>query len=117
MSRTITRSKVVIREMADGNQILYFPDGAITYTDHRRGIWRTISAAGVVRERNLRTQTVSDSVIRLECNRKVDPETQAVVNIREDGFLKIDYEDRSYLCIMPDNTKIHVSKSAQGDRE
>jgi len=75
--------------MKDGNQIIYLKDGTITKTDHRRGIWTTTNAAGVVRERNLRTGVVRDEISRLQINKKVDPETGAIVNIREDGFLSI----------------------------
>ena len=37
--RTITRQGAVIRYMKDGNEIIYFSDGTITKTNHRRGIW------------------------------------------------------------------------------
>jgi hypothetical protein len=87
-------------------------DGTITKTDHRRGIWTTINALGVVRERNLRTKVIKDEITRLSINKKVDPETAAVINIREDGFLKIDYADGSSLIVFADHTKIHVLKSA-----
>jgi len=50
----------MVRELADGNQILCFKDGTITYTDHRRGLWKTINDKGIVRERNLRTSVVQD---------------------------------------------------------
>lgn len=85
-------------------------DGTITKTDHRRGTWTTTNAIGVVRERNLRTGVVKDEVARLQINKKVDPETGAVVNIREDGLLKIDYADGSNLIIFADDTRINVQK-------
>jgi hypothetical protein len=75
ISRTITRDGVMIRELADGNQILCFSDGTITYTDLRRGIWKTINDKGIVRERNLRNGVVQDQVVKLESTHKVDPET------------------------------------------
>lgn len=84
--------------------MIYFPDGTITKTDHRRGIWKTINIFGVVRERNLRLNTVKDSKNRLKIITKTDPETNASVEIREDGFLRIKYIDRRTLFIMPDNT-------------
>jgi len=61
-----------------------------------------------VRERNLRTGVVRDEVARLQINKKVDPETGAIVNIREDGFLKIDYTDGSSLIIFQDDTRINI---------
>jgi len=75
-------------------------DGTITKTDHRRGTWTTTNAIGVVK----------DEVARLQINKKVDPETGAVVNIREDGLLKIDYADGSNLIIFADDTRINVQK-------
>lgn len=60
LKRVVTRQAQVIRHLKDGNQIIYFPDGAITVTDHRRGIWKTTNALGVVRERNVRTGVVKD---------------------------------------------------------
>lgn len=115
--RTITREGSLIRYLKDGNQIIYLKDGTITKTDHRRGIWTTTNALGVVRERNLRTKVVSDQVSRLQSNIKIDPETAAVVNIREDGFLKIDYVDGSCLMVFADHTRIHVSKSASENED
>lgn len=61
-----------------------------------------------MRERNLRTGVVRDEVARLQINKKVDPETGAIVNIREDGFLKIDYTDGSSLIIFQDDTRINI---------
>ena len=92
--RTVTRDEgSIIRYLKDGNQIIYFKDGTITKTDHRRGIWTTVNTKGVVRERNVRSKVVKDEMQFLGTQRKIDPETMAVVVIREDGFLKIDYPD------------------------
>jgi len=111
--RTVTRDEgSVIRYFKDGNQIIYFKDGTITSTDHRRGIWTTINAKGVTRERNVRSKIVKDEIYHLNSQRKVDPETMAVVVIREDGFLKIDYPDKSCLMVFPDHTRIYIQKSA-----
>lgn len=41
----------------------------------------------------------------------------AVVLIREDGFLKIDYPDKSCLIEFPDHTRIYIQKSAAADEE
>lgn len=107
--RTVTRDEgSIIKYMKDGNQIIYFVDGTITKTDHRRGIWTTINSKGVIRERNVRTKIVKDEISSLECRRKIDPETMAVVLIREDGFLKIDYPDKSCLMVFPDHTRIYI---------
>ncbi len=110
--RTVTREGSLIRYLKDGNQIIYMRDGTITKTDHRRGIWTTINSLGVVRERNLRTKVIKDDITRLATNKKIDPETAAIISIREDGFLKIEYADGSYLIIFADHTRINVQKSA-----
>jgi hypothetical protein len=116
--RTVTRDEgSVIRYFKDGNQIIYFRDGTITSTDHRRGIWTTINAKGVTRERNVRSKIVKDEIYHLNSQRKVDPETMAVVVIREDGFLKIDYPDKSCLMVFPDHTRIYIQKSAAQEEE
>ena len=114
--RTVTRAGSLIRYLKDGNQIIYLRDGTITKTDHRRGIWTTINDKGVVRERNLRTGVVRDDINRLQVNRKTDPETAAVLYVREDGFLKICYNDGSTLCIFADHTRIYTHK-APSDNE
>jgi hypothetical protein len=111
ISRLITRQGVVIRTLKDDNKVIYFPDGTITKSDHRRGIWRTTNPKGIVRERNLRSQVVNDLKQRLKTVTKVDPETSAVVEIREDGLLKVKYADRKTLFIFPDNTNVLVTKS------
>lgn len=78
--RTVTRDEgSIIRYLKDGNQIIYFKDGTITKTDHRRGIWTTINSKGIIRERNVRSKIVRDEISVLECQRKVDPETTAVI--------------------------------------
>jgi len=53
---------------------------------------------------------VQDQISRLQVVRNIDPETGAVIQVREDGFLKIDYIDGSYLMIYDDHTRIHVEK-------
>jgi hypothetical protein len=111
VSRLVTRSGIIVRTMKDDNKVIYFTDGTITKTDHRRGIWRTTNAKGVVRERNLRMNTVTDLKQRLKTVTKVDPETSAVVEIREDGLLKITYVDRKTLFIFPDNTHLLITKT------
>ena len=65
----------------------------------------------------MRSKIVRDETAALECRRKVDPETMAVVLIREDGFLKIDYPDKSCLMVFPDHTRIYIQKSAAQDDE
>lgn len=45
----------------------------------------------------------------------MDPETNAVLNIREDGVLVIEYEDSTKYTIMPDGTKILVKKRDEGE--
>jgi hypothetical protein len=50
----------VIKQFKNGNSEIYFKDGTITKTDHRRGIWKTVNPQGVSRVRNLRLGTVED---------------------------------------------------------
>lgn len=111
VQRTVTRQAQVIRLLKNGNQIIYFPDGSITTTDHRRGIWRTTNHLGVVRERNLRTGVVRDEPTRLSICQKIDPETNAIVQTREDGVLRVLYPDRRSLLVMPDHSEILITKS------
>ena len=115
--RTITREGCIIKELKDGNQVIYLSDGTITTTDHRRGIWKTINHRGIVRERNVRNNRCEDLKIRLESNQKVDPETGAIVNIREDGFLRIEYVDRSSLLVFPDHTKLLITRTGADEEE
>jgi len=53
VKRLITTDGVVIKHMADGNFITYFPDGSLTFSDKRKGIWFTINPKGVKRVRRL----------------------------------------------------------------
>ena len=48
---------------------------------------------------------------RLSLHEKIDPETNAVVQIREDGMLKIVYPDRRTLLILPDHSEILITKT------
>jgi 1-acyl-sn-glycerol-3-phosphate acyltransferase len=58
VSRVVTRSAVIIKTQKDGNKVIYFPDGTITRTDLKQGIWVTTNPKGVVRERNLKLNSV-----------------------------------------------------------
>lgn len=46
--------------MADGNIILYFQDGSITYTDIKKKTWCTINPKGIKRVRRVNDGIVSD---------------------------------------------------------
>ena len=91
--------------------MLYFPDGTITYTDNKRGIWSTVNPKGILRERNIRSGTAFDVRGKFQIVTKVDPETAAVVDIRDDGLLKITYVDRRTLLIFPDKTQMLITKT------
>jgi hypothetical protein len=53
IKRIITTNGEIIKHMADGNFIIYFPNGTLTYSDKRRGIWYTINQHGVKRNRKV----------------------------------------------------------------
>jgi hypothetical protein len=44
--RIITTNGEIIKQMADGNFLIYFSDGTLTYSDKRKGIWYTINPVG-----------------------------------------------------------------------
>jgi len=92
--------------MADGNFIIYFPDGTITSTDMRKGIWTTSNAKGVKRIRKTKGRIILDEVTKMKIETKVDPETNAVLEIREDKVLCVKYIDQSQLIIFPDGTNV-----------
>ena len=52
---------------------------------------------------------------RLKIETKIDPETNAKLQIREDGVLNIEYVDQSTLIVMPDGTNILKKKRADGE--
>jgi len=56
--RVITVNGDIIKHLEDGNFIIYMVDGTITYSDKRRGIWYTISLAGVKRERKIKNRII-----------------------------------------------------------
>ena len=115
LHRIITTNGEIIKQMADGNFIIYYVDGAITHSDKRRGVWYTINAAGVKRVRRVKDRIVQDEMERLKIDTKIDPETNAKLQIREDGVLNIEYVDQSVLLIMPDGTNILKKKRADGE--
>jgi hypothetical protein len=65
--RVITVNGDVIKHLEDGNFIIYMVDGTITYSDKRRGIWYTISLAGVKRERKIKNRIIKDEHEKLNC--------------------------------------------------
>lgn len=115
LRRVITTDGQVIKYMADGNFIIYFPDGTVTCTDNRKKTWYTVNAAGVKRVRRLQDGTVQDEAERLKIHTKVDPETNATLHIREDGVLTVEYVDQTSYLIMPDGTQILKKKRPDGE--
>lgn len=91
--RLITTNGEIIRFLDDDNFIIYYPDGTITSSDKRRGIWYTVNKYGVRRTRKLKDGVIQDEEERLRIEQKVDPETNAILQTREDGMLVIDYVD------------------------
>lgn len=89
--RVMTRDSVVIKHMADKNVIMYFADGTITESNHVRGIWTTTNCHGVRRIRKVKGAVVYDKEAKLQISKKIDPETNAEIEIREDGVLKVLY--------------------------
>lgn len=104
VSRLVTRQAVVIKTLKNDNKVIYFPDGTITTIDKKKGIWQTTNIKGVVRSRVLKNHEISDQRQKLQTQTKTDPENGAVVDIREDGLLRVTYVDRRTLLIFPDNT-------------
>lgn len=50
--------------------------------------------------------------LRYETSKKIDPETNAVVELREDGVLKISYVDNTSVIIFPDHSRIYTTLSS-----
>lgn len=61
----ITTNGEIIKQMADGNFIIYFSDGTLTYSNQRHGVWYTINPAGVKRVRKIKDGVISDEMKRL----------------------------------------------------
>ena len=78
-SRVITRNGQVIRYFLDGNMQILYPDGTITTTDKRKGVWFTVNTKGVKRVRKLKDNQVYDEPKRMKISEKVDPETSAFI--------------------------------------
>lgn len=81
----------MIRFFLDGNMQIMFPDGTLTTTDKRKGHWTTVNPKGVRRIRKLKENLVYDETRRLKLNEKLDPETSAHIQVREDGVLIVRY--------------------------
>ena len=81
--------------MADGNFIIYFSDGALTYSDKRKGTWYTINPVGVKRIRREKDGIVSDEVQRLKIETKIDPETSFPARMNEEDVERIAERRRS----------------------
>lgn len=103
-SRLITRNGQVVRYFLDGNMQIFYPDGQVTTTDKRKGVWYTVNTRGVRRVRKLQENQIYDEPKRLKINEKLDPETNATVLVREDGVLIIKYVDETKIVMMPDGT-------------
>jgi len=67
-------------------------------------VWFTVNSKGVKRVRKLKDNLVYDEPKRLKISEKIDPETSAIIKVREDGVLTINYIDDKKLVQMPDGT-------------
>ncbi len=85
----------------------------MTIQDRRKGIWTTTNPKGVRRVRRLKDNSVTDEPRRLKLTEKIDPETNALVSVREDGVLTIKYVDDSRLVMFQDGTEIFTRKEEQ----
>jgi hypothetical protein len=45
---------------------IYYPDGTVTITDKRKGVWYTINTVGIKRVRKLKDNLVYDEPKRLK---------------------------------------------------
>ena len=113
--RVITTNSEVIRYLDDDNFIIYYPDGTITSSDKRRGIWYTTNSLGVKRTRKIKDGIILDDEERLRIEQKVDPETNAILQTREDGLLVIDYVDQTKLIVMPDGSNFLCKNRTAGE--
>jgi len=104
--RVITFFGEVVRYLEDDNIVIYYPDGTITSSDKRRGLWYTTNPQGVKRVRKIRDRVIYDEELKLKTETKIDPETSATLNVREDGVLMVDYVDTAKYVIFPDGTQI-----------
>ena len=106
----ITRSGQIIRYFLDGNMQILYPDGSVTSTDKRKGVWFTVNPKGVKRVRKLKDNLVYDEPRRLKLTERVDPETNAVIRVREDGVLTVVYVDGKRVVMLPDGSQICTRK-------
>lgn len=67
-------------------------------------MWFTVNPKGVKRVRKLQDNLVYDEPKRVKITEKVDPETSALIQVREDGVLTIKYIDETKLVMLPDGT-------------
>lgn len=86
--------------------VIYYPDGTVTMTDKRKGVWYTVNPKGIKRVRKFKDNIAYDETKRLKIQEKIDPETSARILIREDGVLTIHYIDEKRIVLMPDGTQI-----------
>lgn len=113
--RVITFFGEVIRYLDDENIVIYYPDGTITSSDKRRGLWYTTNTNGVKRTRRIKDSIIFDDELRLKSESKVDPETNATLLTREDGLLMVDYVDTAKYIIFPDGTQILTKNRPDGE--
>ena len=97
----------IIRYMKDGTTQIYMANGDTSVLTKEK-LWVTTNMKG------LRTaKRIQDNVIyglpALKVSEYTDPESLAVVKVREDLLMKIRYQDQSTAVHFPDGTCIHTS--------
>ena len=106
VNRLITKEGVLIRQLANKDAEMLFPDGVRAFFSKQNLEWIVTNNKGL--QRSLKDGVYKD-LKPIPCAMETDSETGSRMMIREDGVLAVTYKDGSLFCQHKDGTKMHTS--------
>lgn len=95
MNRVITGQGVVIRQLTNKNAEVLFPTGYKAFFDRENMTWTLTNNKGMRRALKDGFQWDLENI---PCATETDANTNAIVMIREDNVMTIQYKDGSFYC-------------------
>lgn len=105
-NRLVTKEGIVIRQFANLDAELLFPDGEFACFSRENLEWTITNNKGM--KRSFKDGVYTD-INKIPCAVETDAVTKAKMMIREDEIVSVTYKDGSRYCQHRDGTKFHIS--------
>ncbi|CAM9692320.1 unnamed protein product, partial [Chrysoparadoxa australica] len=111
LSRSITRSGAVMRQMRDGSRQLLLPTGTMAQLAIDSNCWRLLDKEGNTYHEGSQGWEMAPE--GMKCQYQVDPATMSKLWCRSDGAVFVAYPDGITIAHHPDGTKQRLNPGTQ----